>query len=194
MICPATTSPHSRSQRGAALIIAMILLLILSLLAVTSLRGTIMQERMSSNAYDRDLAFQAAEAGLRMGERKAENWVRNGATSTWASCQSPNSDGLYLNTDPTLCTQPLWEGPTPGSSGSYWHNAKNDDDTEGIRFNEKGLSLAPFYIVELISDSAPCQISNSGASSNCRRFRITASSRSTNGRSQVILQSIYATD
>jgi len=197
MSYPASSFPNFRSQHGAALIIAMILLVIMSLLAVSSLRDTAIQERMSSNTYDRDLAFQSAEAGLRMGERVAENWVKNGATTAWSSCQSPNPDGLYLNTDPTLCTQPLWEGPAPGSNGSYWHNAKNDDDTEGIRFNEGGLSLAPFYIVELISENAPCQISNQGASpasQTCRRFRITSSSQSTNGRSQVILQSIYATE
>ncbi|MCL2645282.1 MAG: PilX N-terminal domain-containing pilus assembly protein [Betaproteobacteria bacterium] len=182
----------SRSQHGAALIIAMILLVIMSLMAAASLRGTLMQERMSSNTYDYNLSFQAAEAGLRMGERQAENWVKGGASPDWASCESPNTDGLYQNTNPATCTQPLWEGPEPGSSGSFWHDANNE--TGDIRFNSAGLSLAPYYMVELVSENAPCQINNPDASSNCRRFRITASSRSTDGRSQVILQSIYATE
>ncbi|MCL2591142.1 MAG: PilX N-terminal domain-containing pilus assembly protein [Betaproteobacteria bacterium] len=194
MTCPASTPSYPRPQHGAALIITMILLLIMSLLAVTSLRSTVMQERMSSNTYDHDLAFQSAEAGLRMGERQAENWVKNGATITWPSCQSPSPEGLYLNTDPATCPRPLWEGPAPGGSGSYWHNADNDTGEENIHFDNKGLSLSPFYIVELISEHAPCQINNPDSNTNCRRFRITASSRYANGRAQVILQSIYATE
>ncbi|MCL2875304.1 MAG: PilX N-terminal domain-containing pilus assembly protein [Betaproteobacteria bacterium] len=192
MTHPATALSCFRSQRGAALIIAMILLVIMSLLAVTSLRSTVMQERMSSNTHDHNLAFQSAEAGLRMGERQAENWVNGGAASNWSDCdQGPDSTGLYRNID-AQCPQPLWEGPPPDSIGSYWRNANNDSGD--IRFDSKGLSLAPFFIVELISESAPCQINSPDLNPSCRRFRVTASSRSTDGRAQVILQSIYATD
>lgn len=185
--------PAFRPQRGATLIIAMILLLIMSLLAAASMRGTLMQERMSANAYDHDLAFQSAEAGLKMGERKAENGARNNTTGAWANCQSPSSEGLYRNID-AQCPKPLWEGPAPGSSGSYWHNANSDSGGDSISFPNAGLSLAPFYIVELISENAPCQINNPNANMTCKRYRITASSQIADGRAQVILQSIYATD
>jgi len=198
MISPIST-PAFRSQRGAALIIAMILLLVMSLLAATSLRGTLMQERMSSNTYDRDLAFQSAEAGLRMGERQAEKWVINGAdTAVLANCDSPNAGGFYRNiaADPGQCTQPLlWEGPAPGESGSFWRDASNDTGPDNINFTDDGLSLAPYYIVELISLNAPCKIDEPDTDTNCKRFRVTASSRTDGGRrSQVILQSIYATN
>jgi len=182
-----------RSQRGAALVIAMILLLIMSLLAATSLRETLMQERMSSNTHDRDLAFQSAEAGLRMGERQAEKWVVNGADPTaLANCQNPAAGGLYRNID-AQCPQPLW-GNAPGASGAFWHDAEADAGANDIRFASSGLSLAPFYIVELVSQNAPCNINDPDADPNCKRFRVTASSRSTGGRAQVILQSIYATE
>ncbi|MCL1860225.1 MAG: PilX N-terminal domain-containing pilus assembly protein [Proteobacteria bacterium] len=197
MTCPATPLPVFRPQRGAALIIAMILLLVMSLLAVASLRGTLMQERMSANTHDRDLAFQSAEAGLRMGEQQAENWVRNGADPDWPDCRNPDAGGLYRhrNTGPNAdpqCPQPLWEGPAPGDNGAFWRDAAND---AGVPFNNEGLSLAPFYIVELISNQAPCNINNpdDDAPIRCRRFRVTASSRRANGRAQVVLQSIYAT-
>ncbi|MDR2209337.1 MAG: hypothetical protein LBE22_10250 [Azoarcus sp.] len=182
--------PVSRLQRGASLIIAMILLLVMSLVAAASLRSTLMQERMSSNTYDRDLAFQSAEAGLRMGERQAEK----ADLTALSGCQSPKpSTGLYRNTDPALCPQPLWEGPAPGASGSYWHDAQNDAGSDDISFSSNNLSLAPYYIVELISEKAPCQINAPDSDRNCKRFRVTASSRAAEGRSQVILQSIYAT-
>lgn len=185
------TAPFSRPQRGAALVVTMILLVIMSLLALASLRTTVTQERMSSNAYDQSLAFQSAEAGLRMGERQAENESTAGMTAGWPECtQGSSAAGFYRNIN-AKCP-PLWEGPAPGSSGSYWRNANND--AGDINFNSTGLSLAPYYIVELISENAPCQINTPDSNPSCKRFRITASSRSTDGRAQVILQSIYATE
>ena len=61
----------SRKQRGAILIVALIFLMVMTVLILASIRGTVMQERMASNLYDRSLAFQAAEAAL----REAERWV-----------------------------------------------------------------------------------------------------------------------
>ncbi|MDR2925803.1 MAG: pilus assembly protein [Azoarcus sp.] len=184
-------APACRHQRGATLIVAMILLMIMSLLAAASLRGTLMQERMSSNTYDRDLAFQTAEAGLRMGEWQAENWVKNGATTPWPSCTTANAQGLY-KTDPQLCPEPLWKKPDPGSDGTFWHDATGD--AGDIKFDASGLSLAPYYIVELIAENAPCQMDKPDTGKHCKRFRVTSRSRTSDGRSNVVLQSIYATE
>lgn len=53
------------SQRGAALFIALILLLVLTLLGISSSNTSILQERMIANSTETQLAFQRAEAGLR---------------------------------------------------------------------------------------------------------------------------------
>ena len=60
-----------RAQRGVALAVVLILLLVMMLLGLASLRGTLMEERMSANQLDRSLSFQAAEAALRKGEEVA---------------------------------------------------------------------------------------------------------------------------
>ena len=57
-------------ERGAALIVVLILLLVMTLLGLASLRGTLMEERMSANMYDRSIGFQAAEAALREAETR----------------------------------------------------------------------------------------------------------------------------
>lgn len=57
------------SQRGSALIVAMVMLLVLTLLGVTAVRNTTLQERMAGNLRDSNLAFQAAERALREGEK-----------------------------------------------------------------------------------------------------------------------------
>jgi len=56
-------------QRGAILIVSLILLLIMTVLALTVSQTSRMQERMAGNARDSDLSFQAAEAGLRSAEK-----------------------------------------------------------------------------------------------------------------------------
>lgn len=55
-------------QRGMILIISMILLLVMTILALTVAQTSRMQERMAGNFRDTDLSFQAAEAGLRSAE------------------------------------------------------------------------------------------------------------------------------
>lgn len=55
-------------QRGVALVVALILLLVITLVGLAAVSGTIMQQKMTSNFYDRQIAFQATEGALRQGE------------------------------------------------------------------------------------------------------------------------------
>ena len=66
-----------RQQRGATLVVSMIMLLMLTLIGVAGMRDTMLQEKMAGNLRDRELALQAAEAALRQGEaaaKTAANW------------------------------------------------------------------------------------------------------------------------
>jgi type IV pilus assembly protein PilX len=69
-------------EGGAALIVTLIVLVIVTLLALASLRGTLLQERMSANLYDRELGFQAAETAL----REAENAIKTNAAGFDCDC------------------------------------------------------------------------------------------------------------
>jgi|SRR5690554_4359862 len=62
-----------RSQQGIALILSLVILLVLSVLAASSMQGSIMQERMSITARESSLALEAAEAGLREVESRLSN-------------------------------------------------------------------------------------------------------------------------
>ncbi|GAA6140723.1 PilX N-terminal domain-containing pilus assembly protein [Hydrogenophaga sp. 5NK40-0174] len=55
-------------QKGAVLAIGLILLAVLTLWGVQAMRSNLSQERMAFNMRDRNVAFQAAEAALRVGE------------------------------------------------------------------------------------------------------------------------------
>ncbi len=60
-------TPQTR-QRGAVLIVALVLLLVLTILGTAGLQDTTMEERMAGNFRDLSVALEAAEAALREGE------------------------------------------------------------------------------------------------------------------------------
>ncbi|HET7300533.1 MAG TPA: PilX N-terminal domain-containing pilus assembly protein [Oleiagrimonas sp.] len=51
-----------------ALVVALILLVVITLIGLAAVGGTIMQNKMAANQYDRQIAFQSSEAALRKGE------------------------------------------------------------------------------------------------------------------------------
>jgi type IV pilus assembly protein PilX len=71
---PRRGSPGLRKpQQGVALVIALMLLVLIALVGLAAIRGTVIQQRMAANTYDRQLAFQAAEAALRVGTAAITN-------------------------------------------------------------------------------------------------------------------------
>lgn len=59
---------HRGRESGAALIVALIFLLLMTLLSTSSMRTSTMQERMAGNSRDWNIGFQSAEAALRVAE------------------------------------------------------------------------------------------------------------------------------
>jgi type IV pilus assembly protein PilX len=57
-----------KNERGMVLVTSLALLLILTLLGISAMQTTTLEERMSGNISDRNIAFQAAEAALRDAE------------------------------------------------------------------------------------------------------------------------------
>jgi type IV pilus assembly protein PilX len=164
-------------QRGVTLVVVLILLLVVTMIALASLRGTLMEERMSSNVRDRSLAFQAAEAALREGESLAASKpkVPN------AGCAA----GLCAKPDPAAA--PVWNDET------IWAAAPEAI----VKLDNK--TAKPRYIVELLADDVPpkgsCTTSGDVSETTCsgieRRYRITARSEA-DGRASVMLQTIFA--
>jgi len=80
-----------RGQVGAALIVSLVFLLVISIIAVAGMRTTRLQERMAGNTRDRNLAFQAAESGIREAETFIEGLASLGSFD--------GSNGLHGLTD-----------------------------------------------------------------------------------------------
>ncbi len=93
--------PSSRSgQRGAVLAIGLILLAVLTLWGVQAMRSNVSQERMAFNMRERNVAFQAAEAALRVGE----------ATGPFDGSGVPLADPMNWGTGEETGTLPAFDG------------------------------------------------------------------------------------
>lgn len=190
-----------RHERGAALIISLILLVLITLVGVASLRNVVLEERMSANFYDRSLAFQAAEAGLRAGEAVAE---------AQAAATPKHAQALALGhpTDATQCSSTCSGGLC--SPPSYYNTSTNETVTvcEGRWLmtgftgwvEATGVTLTsqaggkPQYFVEYLGNTFPCNPNDAASPKNCARYRVTARSQAGADRAEVILQSVYATE
>jgi type IV pilus assembly protein PilX len=74
----------ARAQRGIALVVALILLLLITLVGLAAMRGTLMQQKMASNLYDRQIEFQSAEAAV----RAATALITTTPSIIWHNCQA----------------------------------------------------------------------------------------------------------
>lgn len=59
---------HRLRQRGVVLVISLLMLLVLTMIGLAATRGTTIEQRMTANQNDQEVAFEAAEAALRAGE------------------------------------------------------------------------------------------------------------------------------
>ncbi|MCF6251350.1 MAG: PilX N-terminal domain-containing pilus assembly protein [Methylococcaceae bacterium] len=71
----------SKKQAGVVLVVSLIMLLLLTLIGVSGMQSTGLEEKMAGNKRNRNLAFQAAEAAL----RHAENYIENGLANSNAT-------------------------------------------------------------------------------------------------------------
>lgn len=95
--------PQARRQRGAILLFCLVFLAVLTLMGVSGMESATLEERMSGNMRDHEVAFNAAESAL----QAAEAWLilqntlpitsNDGTTTVWSEDSMDPSvvDGLY---------------------------------------------------------------------------------------------------
>jgi type IV pilus assembly protein PilX len=171
-----TIRPPQR-ERGAVLIVSLIMLLVVTLIAVSSMQGTVMEEKMAGNTRDRNLAFQTAESSLREAETYVEGLASMGTFN--------GSGGLYGLTDlePYYADSTTWSDTLNHVVGSEPH----------------GSYAAPRYFIKhyTIVKGTAGALNLSGYGDNkgtgdITIFKVTA--RSTGGSAdsaEVILRSYY---
>jgi len=167
-----------RDEKGAVLITSLILLVLLTLLGIASMQSTTLEERMAGNLEQEDLAFQAAEAGL----RDAESWLDD--TSTLPSFTGTN--GLYQPADAD--DTPNWKAVDWTSDTevrSYQGTDLDDDVADNIRYIIEDMG-------EVSTDSGSDSVKLAPKSEDTQEaYRISSRGVSSNGRGEVILQTTF---
>lgn len=157
-------------QRGAAMAISLIMLLLLTIIGLTATQTTTMQERMAGNARERDMAFQYAEAALRQGE------IYLTEVSVGPFLSSTNSDGLYFE--------------KPAGQTDWWDlNTTWASDGSGAETGSVGN--AQFIVEELSSVATSGGSLEAGVPGISKFFRVTARGVGDAGTAVVLLQSTF---
>ncbi|OFZ94523.1 MAG: hypothetical protein A2Z44_08995 [Betaproteobacteria bacterium RBG_19FT_COMBO_58_11] len=155
-----------------ALITGLIFMVVLTLLALAAMRTTTLEERMSGNARDRDLAFQATEAALRAGEQ-----VVSGATLPAFASGTANPPRIAA-----------------GTLTTYWQDTHPWDDAESVAaWQPAGTSAAPRYVIEEMGATAGGGGGSLafGALNDEGVYRVTARGFGRSANTVVILQAVF---
>lgn len=184
MICQSTK--FRNSQLGVALIMSLIFLILLTIIGLTAMNFSILEEKMASNIKDQYLAFQAAESALKDAEADAFVNISN-ATAFTASCTA----GLCL---PTASGTYIWDTVDWSVSSTTTRQYGTYTSSAAIGTS---LAEAPRYIIEDIPNPTTPQSGESatdawkrGAMGN-EYYRITARGVGSTTAAQAIVQSTF---
>ncbi len=167
-----------RLQRGAVLIVSLLLLLIMTLIGVTAMSTTSLEEKMAGNMRDKSVALQAGEAALEDGEA----WlaVLGAKPAEVTTCGSPPCDVWDLNVLPDLSSQPH----------SWWLSNAREYGSSGT--NDIGdVATDPRYIVEAQSYVRDNLDSGQNPPTGRSFYRVTARGTGGSDDAQVILQTTF---
>ncbi|AMP38343.1 pilus assembly PilX family protein [Ralstonia solanacearum] len=203
---------------GFALITALVMLLVITVLALGGARLALDSKRISRNQRDNSIAFQAAEAALRDAERDIEN-AGNATTSRSANFSNTSKNGFPdsgcstggpENAPPArlrgLCgtvdeDNPVWNSVSWKDSGTGAQTVGYGDFTGMTYPIGQGVlpSQRPRYIIEVLPNKFTGQNAgiaggNTNPDTPTYIYRITAVGWGPYGSTPVMLQSYYWKD
>lgn len=183
------TAAHA-TQRGAVLVVSLLLLLVMSVLALGASQATRLQERMAGNARDYDLAFQSAEAGLRKAERLIDdpNLASAPFPCTAAPCQV-----WELN---MLPADIAYRTPAQWWDANAWSYSTDLTWTTANMSAMSGAGIAhrdPQYVIEEVEEVPDSlTIPPTGPPASRIYYRIVSAAEGGTNRAVVVLQSTFS--
>lgn len=187
-----TGIPTSDGQRGSALFIVLMVMIVVAFLVVTAAQSYNTEQRISANESDRKLALSLAEAALREGEFQvlnleytadskvtfSENCGKGLCTAVNVRTNNANEESfgnIVVQSTPTV---EAVKRSCPAKSG------KNSTglciDNQGVEYKKGTASVSkmPRYIIEYL-----------GVKNGQNVYRVTAKAWGKNANTVVVLQS-----
>ncbi|MGY4531043.1 type IV pilus assembly protein PilX [Pseudomonas sp. TE3786] len=183
---------HPHQQQGAALLVALIMLLIITMLAVSSLRESVLQNRLSGTFSERQQAANAAESALREGERRLQ------ALGNASNVDSGNADcaasvialsSLVSN----LCVLSKDLFADSSAAGKDWWTANTYAIDYSGSDGESGFPTTPRWNTAYIGTSTT-NLADLMQGRGTFYYRVSASARADGKRFPVVRQSVYRID
>lgn len=187
---PPAPVARPRAQRGFILVTSLIFLVILTLLAVSAINSSTLQERMAANQREKSRALDAADSALRHVEtvlasddfRTCNTVIQPSGSSANGSCDDDASNLTIVaasDSDDDSATRYL--------SDAFWSQA--GVSTYQLPDNTSTSGLKVQYVVEYVRQEA--YDLNPDSSGSTLLFRITARARGTSAASRAVVQSVY---
>lgn len=189
-----------QKQNGAALFVGLVILAIITLMGYTSMKGTILQEKMAAGLHNQSLAHSGANTAVRAGEE----FIYRLITQT-NGVNVEGTPGGQFNNLYSLLADPLNPPDSPLNPISEEFKKSNWDSSYGtehaFNFNavtaNAALNTNPQYIIEEIY-SIPLEGFNSqefgmgGSDTSIQKgFYITGKSDSGDGKTMSLVQSVF---
>ena len=170
----------ARRQRGAGLIVSMLLLLVLTILAIGASQTTRLEERMAGNTRDIDMAFQSSEAGL----REAEKYIAS--TPTLPTCLDPTSASCYV------LEQGHFSATDLGRKDHIWWEENGKPFGTPSLQEVEGVVEDPRYVIEEFQTVTFSLTVGHGAPPGKTYYKSTAWSPGATATSHAVVESVFS--
>jgi type IV pilus assembly protein PilX len=190
MITQAYRSPQL--QRGVVLVTSLLLLLVVTIMALSMFRGFGIQEKVAGNMREKQRALQAAVSA----QTYAEQWlIANSGTSPPVVCASPVQNANLQQGQ--ICSNQLWTSLPAGVTVTTlpWQIGGNN---VGVTYTPPGMNVAAASAASSNNySSAPIfYISDGGQSFDPNVpgevYQIDAAGYGGNGNTAAVVESTYA--
>ena len=138
-----------RQQRGAVLIVSLLLLLVITVLALGASQSTRLEERIAGSQRNYDLAFQSAEAALRAGERWVKDPSRKRPPVTCNEVRNPPCEVYERNyvRNQVPYTEQAYQ------QESWWTARAQPYATDGNQISGAGRAIRdPVFYIEFVEE------------------------------------------
>ena len=173
----------NQKQRGAVLIVSLVVLLLMTIIGISSMKTTTLEERMSGNMRDQNLSFQSAEAAIIEGENFLFN---NQLILTDGSVGGLHDTG----NGPDVFDPVTWTDNARSISAATVTSLINEEQAARYYIEKIGPVLPPGQSLggrNLTIDPS----GNKAASGDVTGYKVVAIGRGPSGSAQTILVSYY---